>query len=729
MNLRYKISFSLIVTTLLPVSIMVLLVLSHVTSDAEQNAKQTIQNYLQLMSSKLTDEFSTSFREVEIYAQVDQIKSLDPDRFIPFLKKELRRQNGRYEKLLVSDLEGHLYNTVCGNQALARKCSFDDTNPNAKPKRLTSREYWQKTVGSNRSQKQVTYLSDPIISYSTGVSQLIVATSLFDDDNNLIGMVGASMEWDRIANLITDLSHSIFGQYSWQPKIMLISASGTYWHHWDKHKLVRLKRDQDGGVVKDAAGLPISETFSIYQESEIQLHLAHGELLKKQAGMVEFEAEVDQETHYLFYQPIPSSQYSIALQVSEREVNQISYELRDLYIVTLILVLFVFILAAILIAKSITKPIGRLVHQANRLKEGNYNLEQSEPGTDELSELSQTFAKMARVILDRQSQLEHSEERFELAMKGANDGLWDWDLAQNTVYYSPRWKNMLGYDEGELINDSNTYFNLMDHKHHTLIRKEIEAIRLSSGDSFNYKVQMRHKQGHLLHILTRGIVVRDKEGIATRFVGTHVDITEQTLNEEKIKKLNEDLEKTVKERTLKLEVANRHLKELAMLDMMLNIGNRRGLEVQLTKLHQAFIDQGESYSILLFDVDYFKKFNDLYGHQAGDSTLIQVVNRIKRELKNAEAIYRYGGEEFVCVLPHLGLEKAYDLAVKLTHQIEVLQITHDQSHFKVVTVSVGCAQVNLEDETWEQVISRSDKALYDAKAKGRNQVSVAKPRG
>lgn len=100
MNLRYKISFSLIVTTLLPVSIMVLLVLSHVTSDAEQNAKQTIQNYLQLMSSKLTDEFSTSFREVEIYAQVDQIKSLDPDRFIPFLKKELRRQNGRYEKTL-----------------------------------------------------------------------------------------------------------------------------------------------------------------------------------------------------------------------------------------------------------------------------------------------------------------------------------------------------------------------------------------------------------------------------------------------------------------------------------------------------------------------------------------------------------------------------------------------------------------------------------------------------
>ncbi|EAQ63941.1 GGDEF family protein [Marinomonas sp. MED121] len=703
---------------------MVFFVLWHVTNDAEESAKQTIQNYMQLMSSKLTDEFYTSIREVEIYAQVEQVKSMEPANFIPFLKKEFLRQNGRYEKLLVSDIDGHLYNTACGNPALNYKCSFDDNDPNSSPKLLTGRQYWQETVGNNVSKTQVTYLSDPIISYTTGVSQLIIASTVFDDNNQLKGMIGASIEWARISKLITDLSQKIFSQYSWQPKIMLISDSGTYWYHWDKNKLVHLKKDAQGNVIKDEKGLPISKAYSINNEPETALHLAHRDMLQKKSGITEFELAETGDIQYLFYQPIESSQYSIALMVSEKDVNQVSYDLKSLYVVVFMIALCVFMFAAIWIAKAITDPIGRLMGQANRLKEGNYAIESKQSGSGELSELSETFAQMATVILDRQKRLEISEERFELAMKGANDGLWDWNLLNNDVYYSPRWKNMLGYGEDELDSESGTYFRLLNKGDYKYLKKEIKAVRLSDKDAFSYKIRMRHKAGHLVHILTRGVVVRDEKGIAKRFVGTHVDITEQTLNQEKIQKLNEDLEKTVRERTLKLEVANRHLNELAMLDMMLNIGNRRGLERHLNLTHTRFKEEGQNYAVLLFDVDYFKRYNDLFGHQEGDNVLINVVNCLKDNLNKSEKIYRYGGEEFICVLPESSLNKAITLAQKMVLSIENLQIKHAKSHYGVVTVSVGCAEVRADDMSWEQLISRSDKALYVAKAKGRNQISA-----
>lgn len=572
------------------------------------------------------------------------------------------------------------------------------------------------------SEKTVTHLSDPIISYFTGVSQLVIATTVFDD-NQLKGMVGASIEWDRISTMITDLTRSIFSQFSWTPKVMLISSSGTYWYHWDQDKLVRLKQNEKGEVVKDAKGLPISVSSNIYQEPEVGLHESHTAMMQRLSGVTEFTLKETGETNYLFYSPIASSQYSIALMVSEKNINQVSYELKNLYAFIFVITLCVFMLAAIWIAKAITDPISRLVGQANRLKEGNYQAESDSTGTGELRELSQTFSQMAKVILDRQNLLEMSEERFELAMKGANDGLWDWHLDTNKVYYSPRWKQMLGYDSDELTEDSSTYFNLLDNKEHKHLQEEIESVRSSDKNTFKYKVRMRHKEGHLVHILTRGIVVRDGEGQAQRFVGTHVDISELTENEEKIKKLNSDLEKTVKERTLKLEVANRHLEELAMLDMMLNIGNRRGLERHLNLTHTRFKEEGQTYAVLLFDVDYFKKFNDFYGHQEGDSTLIQVVNCLNAHLIKSEQIYRFGGEEFICVLPESNLEKAYSQARKMVEDVKQLKIKHDKSHYEVVTVSVGCAQVDIDDLSWEQVIRRSDKALYLTKANGRNQAS------
>lgn len=123
--------------------------------------------------------------------------------------------------------------------------------------------------------------------------------------------------------------------------------------------------------------------------------------------------------------------------------------------------------------------------------------------------------------------LRQSEQRFELAMRAANDGLWDWNLINNEVYLSPRWKSMLGYSDDELQNSFATWEELVhpDDRQQTLTL--IEKTLANHGQGFNSEFRMRHKDGHWVQVLSRATLVSDSSGKPIRFVGTHVDITEE----------------------------------------------------------------------------------------------------------------------------------------------------------------------------------------------------------
>ena len=126
-----------------------------------------------------------------------------------------------------------------------------------------------------------------------------------------------------------------------------------------------------------------------------------------------------------------------------------------------------------------------------------------------------------------QEQLKQSEERFSLAMKGASDGLWDWDLLKNEVYLSPRWKELLGYEDSELNNSFNT-FEALTHPHDLKeVIQEITNYLEQKTDHYEHSIRMQHKAGHWIWILTRGIAIRDEQNNSIRFIGTHVDITKQ----------------------------------------------------------------------------------------------------------------------------------------------------------------------------------------------------------
>ena len=153
-------------------------------------------------------------------------------------------------------------------------------------------------------------------------------------------------------------------------------------------------------------------------------------------------------------------------------------------------------------------------------------------------EIIKQLAQLTGIAIENkinEKALQDSEERFEFAMRAANDGVWDWDLKSNKVYYSPRWKSMLGYEDDELPHEFSTWEQLIDEQDKVDVLADVEECISGRQASFIDRYRLRHKQGHWVDILAQGLLVRDDAGQAIRFVGTHSDISEQVAAESALK--------------------------------------------------------------------------------------------------------------------------------------------------------------------------------------------------
>jgi len=162
---------------------------------------------------------------------------------------------------------------------------------------------------------------------------------------------------------------------------------------------------------------------------------------------------------------------------------------------------------------------------------------------EEMQQLRAELTQYKQTSEQRTGELFKSEERFSLAMRGANDGLWDWNLDTGEVYYSPRWKSMLGYDEDELVDHIDTWKDLVFDDDLEKVLKATSAYLEDKTSTFEAEMRMRHKKGHCVFILSRGFKVVDDSGQrAIRMVGTHLDITERKEAEDFDEKHSKTLE-------------------------------------------------------------------------------------------------------------------------------------------------------------------------------------------
>lgn len=172
-----------------------------------------------------------------------------------------------------------------------------------------------------------------------------------------------------------------------------------------------------------------------------------------------------------------------------------------------------------------------------------------------------------------------------------------------------------------------------------------------------------------------------------------------------------------------LESENQQLYLLSYEDSLMKIGNRRAMDVELAFTEASSRRYQKQYAVALLDVDYFKKFNDHYGHQQGDEALRALADTVKQVMRDADRVYRYGGEELLLIMPETGVEEAVVAADRIRQAVEAMQLEHSGSPYQCLTISAGVAASS--GGAWSELVAKADQALYKAKHEGRNRVSKA----
>lgn len=205
-------------------------------------------------------------------------------------------------------------------------------------------------------------------------------------------------------------------------------------------------------------------------------------------------------------------------------------------------------------------------------------------------------------------------------------------------------------------------------------------------------------------------------------------VISQTLYINKVKEFQS--QKIIELQKEELAVSNEVFKRMSYLDALTNIPNRRFFDEFLIKEWQRSISDQEPISLIMADIDYFKLYNDNFGHQAGDNALIQVATAMSCSVKRpGDLVARYGGEEFAVILPKTDLMGARQIAERIKQAVEKLNINHPFSLTGHLTISLGIACLQLNDaELPENLINTADNALYHAKKAGRNKCVWADPK-
>ncbi len=295
--------------------------------------------------------------------------------------------------------------------------------------------------------------------------------------------------------------------------------------------------------------------------------------------------------------------------------------------------------------------------------------------------------------------LRESEERYMLAIRGANDGLWDWNLRSGDVHYSPRWKAMLGYAEGEIGTSPDEWFDRVHPDDVGILRREIREHIDGPSETFIVEHRMRHRNGSWKWMLSRGLAVRDEDGVAYRLAGSQADITER---------------KQVEERLL----------YDAFHDSLTRLPNRAFLINRLEQLLSESNAFGTGFAVLYIDLDRFKVINDSLGHALGDSFLTAAARRIRSALGYGETVARLGGDEFVVLVENIvergEVERVADMVIDAFQEpfnIEGREI--------FLSVSVGIAfGRKREYEAPDELMRDADMAMYQAKARGKSCYAI-----
>jgi diguanylate cyclase (GGDEF)-like protein/PAS domain S-box-containing protein len=299
--------------------------------------------------------------------------------------------------------------------------------------------------------------------------------------------------------------------------------------------------------------------------------------------------------------------------------------------------------------------------------------------------------------------LKESEERYMLAAQGANDGLWDWNLLTDSIYFSPRWKSILGYSDLEVSARPSEWFDRVHPDDLDQLKVNLSAHLKGLTQHFEHEHRMQHKDNTYRWVLTRGMAVRDPgRNIVYRLSGSQTDITHRKRAEEQ-------------------------LLYDAFHDDLTGLPNRALFLDRLAQVlaHSSSRDD-YAFGVLFLDLDQFKIVNDSLGHNLGNDLLVAISELLEGCVRSIDTVARLGGDEFVILLEDIeSLEDTIRVSDRIKQAFQAsLQIGDHSIH---TSASIGVVFSNGGYERPEDILRDADIAMYRAKILGKDRCVIFEP--
>lgn len=298
--------------------------------------------------------------------------------------------------------------------------------------------------------------------------------------------------------------------------------------------------------------------------------------------------------------------------------------------------------------------------------------------------------------------LRESEDRYALAVQGANDGIWDWNLRLNKVYYSPRWKSMLGFTEGEIGDSPQEWMSRIHPQDFEKVKLAMANHLRGQTPHFESEHRMRQKDGSYLWMLSRGLAVRSEDGSVNRMAGSQADIS---IRKEAEARLQKD----------------------AFFDRLTGLPNRAYIFDRLkAAIEHSRKESGKLFAVYYLDLDQFKNINDRFGHPVGDQLLIQVGGLLKPALDTSDFLSRVGGDEFIVLQEELpDIEAVKSTAQRILRSLSgPIRLYDNDVH---ITASIGIVVNSQSYEKPEDILRDADIAMYAAKGVGKGTYQLFDP--
>jgi len=295
-----------------------------------------------------------------------------------------------------------------------------------------------------------------------------------------------------------------------------------------------------------------------------------------------------------------------------------------------------------------------------------------------------------------------SEERYAIAARGANDGLWDWDLRTDRVYYSDRWREILGYRPEEVTETPEDWLDRIHPEDVTSVRDQVQAHLRGETPRYENEHRIRRHDGSWTWVLTRGIMTRDAKGKPRRMAGWLTDISLRKHNEQR-------------------------LRHYAFHDALTGLPNRA---LFMDRVQHAILratrPKARPFAVLMLDLDRFKNVNDSLGHLAGDELVIQVGLRIQGCIREGDTVARLGGDEFTVLLEDLDDESDAERVADHIQRSLSAPVVLD-GHEVVASASIGIARSDASMTDAVSLLRAADQAMYAAKKQGKGRQLVFDP--